>query len=691
MKSIAFSSFILGTLLVFFYFSLFIFPKTFVLNDYYDLPETTILEFKNNDLSYVDNTDFINKHRIFKQTKYDPIKDNGRNPLDIIQLSIPEKFNTVKSDLFSYTPLSAYISNLFIPHFLPYFDKDNKVLAIGGGVNTEHEFKWRNFIFPCKIYTQDEEAPSIINQFLNKNTEEFYWQFASRYFFHHHNFFLGSINELFLGRAYNEINSQYGFLNLYFIGYLCKLFGDINFQTYISALNVFSIIYFLFFLIFIQLICKNIKYTAAAALGYAAITFCIPFKFSLIAPGLNPLRHFLDIPVLMILYLMIKTESKKYFLIFLSIEIILIFSIAFSGIMGLFLFLGINASLFFHFIWQNRSNIINYFLKYFSLQLIFALLALVIFHLISTRDALSKYYLKGLLTFHFSFTSIILTVFTFASIILGFLLIGLFWKELPNLKVILLALAFYCLQMLLYVIWGSTPEHFLCILPLFLAMWLLWIKSISLLKNNFSYVFEKLLLPVSCASFFLILIYGGILIFYPSYRSIQNIKDSHLTYEWKNPNAKIISTISEYLFNCAITLINKYIPEKEKGIYIYSKYDNIIPFLAGKYSAMAYPDLQWFVMNENMAENVTNKIKKEKPEFIFVDKDIDRNLEYEYQGSLEFITNTIQNRDYKGAFRKESFFRVYRIGYLKILFDKVKHDYILIDSSPLISVWKRRW
>ena len=57
----------------------------------------------------------------------------------------------------------------------------------------------------------------------------------------------------------------------------------------------------------------------------------------------------------------------------------------------------------------------------------------------------------------------------------------------------------------------------------------------------------------------------------------------HKIYQWDFPTAKFKSTMNPAYFYNAVSLIKKYSSGTD-SIYMVSKYDTILPFLAGKYS-----------------------------------------------------------------------------------------------------------
>jgi hypothetical protein len=130
----------------------------------------------------------------------------------------------------------------------------------------------------------------------------------------------------------------------------------------------------------------------------------------------------------------------------------------------------------------------------------------------------------------------------------------------------------------------------------------------------------------------------------------------------------------------SISLIQTYAPS-DNAIYLISKYDNFLPFLAKKYSAMPFFDLQWFLLTAKEVNLCIERIETQKPPYLFVDTDIERDLNGEIvTADLRFISGP-------GG---ESLMRVQRLNLLKDIFRAVKKDYEPVKHGMLLTVYKRK-
>ena len=72
--------------------------------------------------------------------------------------------------------------------------------------------------------------------------------------------------------------------------------------------------------------------------------------------------------------------------------------------------------------------------------------------------------------------------------------------------------------------------------------------------------------------------------FYGEKSQFQRSFGAHRTYRWNFERARVVSTLNPEVMQEAVACVEKYTPDLGR-VYILSKYDNLIPFLAKRYSA----------------------------------------------------------------------------------------------------------
>ena len=135
--------------------------------------------------------------------------------------------------------------------------------------------------------------------------------------------------------------------------------------------------------------------------------------------------------------------------------------------------------------------------------------------------------------------------------------------------------------------------------------------------------------------------------------------------------------LKKKIFQQAIDLIQKYTPEKKKDIAIFSRYDNIIPFAADKYSNLPIQDLQWLLISSKEYHQIIQFFNVKKPKYLFVDTDIERNFEYDrpFIQSPQLIII-------------EHLFRIGRLKLMQKLWNEIKCNYKLQEKTPLLTVYE---
>jgi hypothetical protein len=187
----------------------------------------------------------------------------------------------------------------------------------------------------------------------------------------------------------------------------------------------------------------------------------------------------------------------------------------------------------------------------------------------------------------------------------------------------------------------------------------------------------------STLALFLLFIFS-ITVYIKPMKAFNKVMDNHVLYEWTLPGTNFISDMNPAYFEDSAELIKKYSSggkTDSKGIYIISKYDNFLPLISGRYSALPVIDFQWYVITERDFEDMISFFKRENPEYIFVDKDLAyRNFEYD-------IINYASNLS---GLYWESAARVQRLKNMQKISKKAIEGYNELESSLLLTVYERK-
>jgi len=86
-------------------------------------------------------------------------------------------------------------------------------------------------------------------------------------------------------------------------------------------------------------------------------------------------------------------------------------------------------------------------------------------------------------------------------------------------------------------------------------------------------------------------------------------------------------------------------------------------------------------MTDKELEKSVTLISSQRPEYVFVDRDINRNYKE------EIILSSVPSFGY---LHEESEWRAERLSLMAHIFNKVSEEYVLVESGKLLSVYKRK-
>ena len=645
-----------------------------LINEYIEIPEESLYkgEYVNNGVIYT-NKDVLGIERSgFKGS----MNDSSRE----ITITLS---NDVSYQDFAYINNEKYVYDintgvLGLSEFSPMtYDEYVTLLSL-----TSNDLYKKNISYMyLESLKRSKEKPSLTAEELNsvsKHGLEVQRQVQNRWMIHHHSYIYSPINEMVLGKPLKDIYMQYGLVNTLLIKEILEFTsGKVSFNKYFQVWYSFYIIYYAIFFVFLFLVLKHRPlFLMAGIIGVISVLNLIGFQFLSVGPGLNPIRHFFDVILLLLVmryispcnYINNGYAIKTFLLIALAVMSILNnyqTGVALSlSLLGMFLVGG-----------YLRAEInIKLLASMFSL---FAVSIATLIWVVSTKyDPLSGYYLNGLLGFPFSHFLVLLI---FVGSIGSYFVIYHAIKRKHKYSHVTLFLFFYSQILLVYVIWGSTVYHFLNFAPIFILYGLMLASTVLDLNSasiNKIPAFRHFFIPVSVVTIVVIIFLFSVLRFYKTKAEFENVFEVNRVYNWDFDSAKLKSTINPKFISDNLDLIDRY--SSNNGIYILSKYDHLFTIVGRKYSEMPYFDLSWYLLSQKEVNQCIEMLEDKKPKYIYVDNVIADN-------KLIINSNT-----YFGADHSESLLRYKRLRELQKVFDAVKHDYKLVDTSSLISVYVRK-
>ena len=640
-----------------------------MMNEYMDIPESTWLGDH-----YVSNADYMRRHNFDGLLKYDLEADRGNTP--------PPRPGT-----FIEVPRTDVLDRFIEKHTLDYhYDDRLGVLVIHHAMLPEEHWelamvfdqeKYRPQLNRLRYMSNDLHDRLLAgdyteeeHDFIRKNKFELRWQFANRWVLHHHNFVLGPINEYALGKPLREINAQYGWFNVVVMRWVLENTGGISYQNYFQKWYAWWLIYYVLFVVLAYLLFRNAYYVALVCVLAFGFINQIDYQFLFLGPGLNPIRHFLDLPVMVCLYGYLKTRKVGVLVLALLFGLM---GVVNNKQFGVFLIVALVVTLLVK-VWHEREGGWRREVWWVAGGAVVA--GLILLWGGPGRDIMSQYYRQGFLGFATNPRVLYLIVF----IISGCYLMLLRLEHVANeWKYLALFLLLYSQGLLVYGLWGGTDKHLLNIASVLVLSGVVFLKLLidySRLKR-----YEQVLVSGLIVGALGFVYVPGLFAYYTTKSEYEEVFATHRTYEWNLERAQFRSTMDPKYFVESVSLIQQY-ADSENGIYIISKYDNFLPFLAKRYSAMPFFDVQWFLLTNKEVRLCIEHIQNQKPPYLFVDTDIERNL------NGEIIRTPIPIM--LGNSRHESLFRVKRLNLLQDIFAAVKDDYELEMSRGLLTVYKRK-
>ncbi len=650
----------------------FVFEELQLFGEYSTIPQHTIFWDSGKtvrDIDYIDNHRLLGRHR-----RYDLEKDRENSPEMPEEACVGLPWNdSVRNFMSSEERRSLYVyderkQRLCVSDSIPVGDwielrsltiGDEAKSALDRWMASDAEYGRQQ---RARIYTSEEKQFFRVNKFM------YGFQFTSMWVFHHHNFVLGPINEYVMGKPLTEIFAQYGLLNLWMVGKAASVLGGLTYQNYFKIWYSFYYLYYLMYFALLFLMLRHRGYVAAAALLAVAYLCNIDFQWLLQGSGLNLARRIFEVPVLACLYQYLRTKKTVYsYLTWFAIGL----AILNNWQVG---FVTWGAAIFVLLVFRLQEG--GPFSKSWLIPFITGSVAGLGLLVWARRgpDPLSAYYLAGVggLGLPAWFLTGLLVILLVAVTVV----FGTFNRRQP-LSYLNLFLVLYTSGLAVYSVWGGSLPHLIVLGPLF---------SLTIATLTVQLTREiRALRPYAGAAAIVL-----VAMFLPAFISgswhqdetraeYYGIVNSHTTYQWNFDRARFISTMDPKFFENGVSLIHRF--SEEGPIFIISRYDNFLPFLAKRYSAMPYFEVSKFQLSPKETQACIDRIREAKPDYLFVDTDINRS----YAPDRIHSSSVIGTAEYLAAR-----FQVHRMMRLQEIFQTVKEDYVLVEKGLLISVYKRK-
>ena len=608
-------------------------------------------------------------------------------------VAVPAKrcFNYMSRSPAPFVLLLLLAGSIFLTALSPYFKLDKLQVAndylwvpeqtlLSAGKVSNNTFIMNNNIgglyheqMTSNVSQGQPVSDSQIAEFISKNKYELSQQILAGHYFHHQSAMLGPTSELSLGKDPSSISYLYGRGNVQLLSFLVKhQWHALTFENYTFVMYSFYILYFCLFAVGSYLLLRDIRYASLVVVTAIGLVLMMGFELIRLAPGYNPLRHLLDMPLLMLFvwYLYSHRYQSCKLALVLGVALLAIYANRESGLM---MFLAVSGAAALHVLFSRQSyrDIILLLAGGVAASLVWLSMQSG-----SPDNMMSLYYLLGVSV---APSGIKVTVFLLLCAAIGNLsLLILYMRRGSQYKPLYIGmfLLFYIECLLVYFAWYTEMTHLLSLAPIYLLFVAYMLHELltqfaTPKQHDLAMIVFGSLVAVSA------LLAGTFKYFHQMYQ-YNNIFKTHVVYQWNFPRLHVQSTMNPAVFQEAVGLINQY--SQEDDIYLISKYDNILPFLSGKYSALSYSPIMMTLVTDREVENAASEILRASPKYLFVDSDISSDNKGDIVTTSP-LKDAIDNASLSAG-------RVMVLNENKRVFNKVSSQYQLIRSGYLVSIYE---
>ena len=518
-----------------------------------------------------------------------------------------------------------------------------------------------------------EKSPE--KEFIKANKFSFKQQVLNRTFDIHNNQVLNPVNAWTLGLPFDKTQALYGYLNSWLARMWFSFTNDYSYSRWFQFAYCIYIVYFLVLFLSVRYYFNS---STAGVLVYTfsvtLVVYCGYMGYYYLVIGqipMNPIRHFFDAVALFFLFN--TSNGRKAFCSRFCLLAVCCLAVANAENFGLAMTMA-TALVYAARSATEREHRVADFLTALG---VVAGTVVVLRYSPTISHPGARYFIDGFFSMPVRLSKIVVITSAYSAVFF-MVVFRMVTRGLTNIGLIVAWSAIYSYLLLFHYFWHGNTTNAVAALPMIaLAIVALWywftteICGVSVGKSN------SLALAVLAVTTLV-----SYINFFESQRSYNKIGKTHEVNLWKAKEARFVTTMPEQPFKNTFELIHKYSRGQSK-IYILSKYDYYLPFFVHKYSGMLYPNLPWFIVTTDERDKALSKLKKDMPEILFVDTDID------LQGQL-WTANSYFCLSSPSVFR-ENRYRLLRLQELKRVFDGIKTRYALAERGELISVYSRRF
>lgn len=525
--------------------------------------------------------------------------------------------------------------------------------------------------------TNTEREPDAAQaDFIAANRYELAAQVQLGRFFYHHTYFFGPILDYSLGIPAQKYSMLYGFGSTVSLAHLLHSMGGVTLDHYFTVFYASYLIYALMVVAIAGGILSDRRYLfiiLAGVLGF----FVLPgYEDFLQAPGFNPLRHAFDFLVFLGIFGFLRTRN---WILGLALAACTVIAVWWSSEFGVLSMISVVAAMLCAGLSARQYRVPAAVIGVLTVAGTLAMMGYL--HRFAAPNPTAVYSLIGVsmpvTDSHFVDLAASLVMLTLVGVI------GLLVHERASsaralsLASVGMAAASYFVASLMYVVWYPSPHHLAPIFPsLALAIACL---SKAMLVDHQSRKWEDRILAWTPALLTLVLL-PALVLYGIDYRHYQSSSRRHVVYTWPFDTLKARTTMDPEPFQRAVDLIHKYDPSHR--IVLISKYSHLLPLLAGSFNDVGLPELESTLVTHREESIVEDAVRRSGKRYIFVDSTIDDPTLGEIPDSNGVLSKM-------PGFVDEAKGRVLALSVLRDVFNDIRSQYRLVETTPVISVYER--
>lgn len=505
-------------------------------------------------------------------------------------------------------------------------------------------------------------------EFASANPLEYGLQSMTRGQLNHIGHVLNPINEVLTGKPLERTYFQYGVGATFLFKWVMDLAGGPSLQAYYRSLLLF-VAYTLVFAATAIVLLRDTRHVLAAVGLLAASHYMLGYEALLLAPGINPLLHFLDLPVLLVCLAFFRTGRFPALVTgVFGAAAALATNALFGGLV--LIALCVSAGLY---VLENPRGRPGPRILALAGLVAAAVAAVALVLPRTSGGAITAQFLLGFFSWRPSPWLVLLTLVYLAA---SYLFLVWARDRRDPAKYAVVYLFVYTQGFLLYFHWSGLESHFWPALPYLGLHLLLMLRLLAGSPSTARWeprVLVALLLGVA------LLVKLGADDYVAQRNGIKRLFARWETHRWPFPRARVIATADPAPLAASLAQIERHLGPGERGICILSVFDNLLPFLGGRHSIFPHFDLQWALLTEDQRRRAVEVVAAARPRFVFVGREVEGDVADPWEDLSCGLGMNHEQDSARGRVRE-----------LRRVFEAIAADYVRIETGPLLSVYRRR-